>query len=180
MKYVFKLTHHVEKKIAKVLPDRFSIMFDGWSSAGTYYVGIYATFPSVKSVGYDSVCLAFSPLENEETYSEQEHMDLIEFVLQTFGKRTSHIVAIVADNCTTNRSISRLMQTRITPGAFRPEKAPAAAQFNLGVTALSRGARSRQLLPYQAVRLNITALSKPLVRPLELRICQGDEHRCRH
>jgi hypothetical protein len=46
MKYLAQLTLIVEKKIMEILPDKFSLSFDGWTLDGssTHYIGLFATF----------------------------------------------------------------------------------------------------------------------------------------
>ncbi len=44
MKYLDSITKNVEKRIARKLPDRFSIAFDGWTCSSTHYVAIFASY----------------------------------------------------------------------------------------------------------------------------------------
>lgn len=46
---------HVEGKSAVTLPERFDIVFDGWSTYGTHYVGIFESFPGEKG-GFEGRC----------------------------------------------------------------------------------------------------------------------------
>lgn len=85
------------------------VILDGWSNAGTYYVGIFATFVPVSQIGYDPLCLSFSPTEDEATHSAQENLELIEFVLENNCTNTSNLVAIIVDNCVTNRALIIIM-----------------------------------------------------------------------
>lgn len=57
MKYLIQPSRPVESIIAKLLLDKFSIIFDGWSSASTYYLGIFSSFPPNNSTGYATVLL---------------------------------------------------------------------------------------------------------------------------
>lgn len=50
-KYMGLLAGVVEEKIMDVLPDKFAIVFDGWSTSDRiHYLGMYATFPLAKPV----------------------------------------------------------------------------------------------------------------------------------
>lgn len=109
MKYIERLMRHVEKKVASLLPEKFAVVFDGWSHGGTYYVAIFATYPSEENTGYSSTLLSFSPLGDEKTHSAQEHFNLIEYVTGLFNKSITNIVAVIADNCATNRALSRMV-----------------------------------------------------------------------
>lgn len=61
-KYIDRLTKHVERNSKEVLPEKFSVLFDGWSASDTHCVTLFSTFPSTDSMGYVKVLLLFSPL----------------------------------------------------------------------------------------------------------------------
>lgn len=107
MKYLMKITVCVEKKIARLLPNKFALVFDGWSGGETHYVSVFASIPADTPIGYRNVLLAMSPLENEDTQSTDEHYNFIEFVLSVFGKCWNNVVALCGDNCATNKALSR-------------------------------------------------------------------------
>ncbi|MEM9079038.1 MAG: hypothetical protein AAGC43_18510 [Bacteroidota bacterium] len=109
MKYLHKLTIVVEKKVAERLPDKFAIIFDGWSGGDTHFVGVYATFPSNNSLGYEKILLSCSPMENEDFLDSNEHYEYLKFVLDLYGKNIDSVVEIVGDNCSTNRCMSRII-----------------------------------------------------------------------
>ena len=46
MKYMKELTHELEAKISSILPEKFALVFDGWSLDGssTHYMAVFATF----------------------------------------------------------------------------------------------------------------------------------------
>jgi hypothetical protein len=46
MKAMHEATLLVEKKIKELLPDKFALVFDGWTLDGTssHFIGIFATF----------------------------------------------------------------------------------------------------------------------------------------
>eukprot|EP00954_Amorphochlora_amoebiformis_P030882 1395348-Amorphochlora_amoeboformis.AAC.2 len=45
VKYMQKTVQKAEKAIKEMLPDKFDIIFDGWSSRGMHYVAMYVVFP---------------------------------------------------------------------------------------------------------------------------------------
>lgn len=107
-KYLKLLTKLVEKKIKSQLPDKFCLTFDGWSHQGTYFIALFATFSCAKSSnGYKAQLLGFSPLLDETSHSANEHISLISFILNLFGKNWNNVIAIIADNCAVNKAIAR-------------------------------------------------------------------------
>ena len=145
------LVKALEKKITKLLPNKFPIIFDGWSLDGssTHYVAVYAKFfNSLNGIGKRrrerekkvdlefemsyilevvKVLLAFTPLLEEEEYSSQNHMDSLEFVLEIYEKDFSNIICLICDNCNVNKSLANLCEL--------PLVGCAAHRFNLAVQA---------------------------------------------
>lgn len=142
------LTVAVETKISKMMPDKFPLIFDGWTLEGvsTHYVAIFARWmdPSVNGtllvklylVLHDlitladpiKVLIAFTPLLTEEDMSSESHKELIEYVLEIFGKDLTNVVCLVGDNCNVNKSLATLCEL--------PLIGCAAHRFNLAVQAL--------------------------------------------
>lgn len=54
------------------------------------------------------VLLGFSPLLTEDSYTSENHKDLIEFVLDVFGNTLSNVICLIGDNCNVNKSLSDL------------------------------------------------------------------------
>ena len=44
MRYLPRLVALVEKKISNLLPNKFAIVFDGWTAGTTHYLGVFASF----------------------------------------------------------------------------------------------------------------------------------------
>ncbi len=105
-KYMQMLTERVERKISRLLPDKFALVFDGRSASDTHYVAMFATFPTSNENGYDKVLLAFSPFEDENTQNAQNHYDFAIFVLSVYEKTLSNVVALIGDNCNTNKAFA--------------------------------------------------------------------------
>ncbi|GMF39749.1 unnamed protein product [Phytophthora fragariaefolia] len=97
----------VETAIAQEMPDSIGIMFDGWSTGSTYYVGVYATY--VVEDSPRRVLLAFAPLLEENDFGADAHITFITETLAVFGKRLDCLRFIVGDNCTTNQAIATRM-----------------------------------------------------------------------
>lgn len=107
MTYMQKLTRVVETVIRDRLPNRFAITFDGWAGGDTHYVSVFAVFPADNVNGYDRFLLACSPMENEDSLNANEHYEFLEWVLALFEKSMDNVVAVIGDNCSTNRAMSR-------------------------------------------------------------------------
>ena len=91
-----------------MLPDRFALVFDGWSCSDTHYLAFFATYPFENVVGYEIVLLAFSPMGDEKSLDAIEHHKFIVKTLKIYKKSLANVVAFVADNCPTNYSTATL------------------------------------------------------------------------
>lgn len=126
MKYLESLTKLLEKKISKMLPEKFALVFDGWSQSGTstHFVAVMA-----KWLSNGNACkalLAFSPLLEETNQNAESHCDFLNFVLQdVFHKDFSNVVCLIGDNCSTNLALADLCE--------KPFIGCAAHRFNLAV-----------------------------------------------
>lgn len=107
-KYIVLVTKKVEEKISLLLPSKFAIVIDGWTSHSTHFVGMFATFPSENTNGYEKFLLAFSPMGTEMEFTAIEHYNFIEYVLSVYKKTLENVVAIIADNCDTNKALANL------------------------------------------------------------------------
>jgi hypothetical protein len=105
MKYFKLLDDAVMMKIKEVLPNKFGLIFDGWSSGTTHFVAIYAVFPSSEGKR-EQVMLAMQPLPDETNQTANNHIDFMISVLGCYGKSRSNVVFICGDNCNTNRRIA--------------------------------------------------------------------------
>ena len=126
MKYLNKLTVVVEKKITEMLPEKFAIVFDGWSSRdNTHYMAIFVTFPAENELGYSKILLTMSPMGDEDSLSSQEHYDFATYILKLYHKSWENVVCLVGDNCNTNKALADL--------AHKPLLGCASHRFNLAV-----------------------------------------------
>ena len=71
------------------------------------------------------VLIAFTPLLTEADMSSESHEELLQFVLNVFGKDLRNVICLVGDNCNTNKAFARLCD--------RPLVGCAAHRFNLAV-----------------------------------------------
>jgi hypothetical protein len=108
MNAMSRLTVLVENKIQKLLPDIFSLTFDGWSSGGTHFLTVFALWPDPNEVnGYGRAMLPFAPLQNEERLDADSHKESINEILRFYGKEFSNVACIIGDNCSTNFSFAK-------------------------------------------------------------------------
>lgn len=107
MLYLRRLTVCVEKTISTLLPEKFALVFDGWSSIDSHYMGMFATFPSDNKDGFKKLLLAFSPFEDETSQNSDQHIQFCNFVLTLYNKTLDNVVALIGDNCSTNKAFAR-------------------------------------------------------------------------
>lgn len=86
IKYNHQFTSVVEKQISDALPEKFSIISDGWSANDTHYVAVIASYQSPCNQSHETVLLRCSPMENEASLNEDEHYDYLSFELPVYGK----------------------------------------------------------------------------------------------
>lgn len=107
MEVMLAVVDVVEKKIASDLPDRFALVFDGWTAASTHFLAVFATFPGTSEYGWSRVLLGFSPMGDEESLGATDHLEYCDFVLNVFGKSRRNVVALIGDNCSVNKAFAR-------------------------------------------------------------------------
>jgi len=101
----------VEAIISSQLPEKFAIVIDGWSKASTHFVALIAAYPSDNDNGYSTVLLAFSPLHDETEFTAKAHYEFVKWVLESvYNKSMDNIVAIIGDNCETNKAMCDLCE----------------------------------------------------------------------
>jgi hypothetical protein len=100
MKYMKLICEEVEKTIARILPEKFVLVFDGWSCNFVHYVAIFAVFDSKK------ILLAFQPLFNEADLGHESHAELIISTLNLYQKDLKNVICLVGDNCAVNKALA--------------------------------------------------------------------------
>lgn len=95
-------------KISDVLYVRLPIVFDGSTTNATHLVSLFTTFTSDAEKGYPSVLLPFSPFEDESSQRTVEQYQLLQYVLNLFGKSLLTFVAFIGGTFATNKSFARM------------------------------------------------------------------------
>ncbi|KAH9132292.1 hypothetical protein AeRB84_021278 [Aphanomyces euteiches] len=108
LKWMHILTQRFERTVTRILPSKFALVFDGWTTGSTHYVAIFATIPSSDVISYKKILLSFSPINDEDSLSALSHKTYFKFELELFGKSLENVVALIGDNCSTNRALARL------------------------------------------------------------------------
>ena len=103
-KYILALTPYVEKAIDEDLPDKFGLIFDGWTSATMHYVAIFASY--TKDGMHKESLLAVAPLVNEEQLGAEQHIEFMHATLLLYRKTLDNVVVLIGDNCSTNKKIA--------------------------------------------------------------------------
>ncbi|KAE8986324.1 hypothetical protein PF011_g20033 [Phytophthora fragariae] len=122
--YLDGMVEVVTLRIIEILPRRYGIVLDGWTSGGRHYIAIFAVFnnPSLdgtrvpRSSDYHDdleyhsrrfVLLAFCPMEDEGDLSARSLFDLIADTLSKYEQPWEAVAFMVGDNCSVNQSIGR-------------------------------------------------------------------------
>ena len=105
MNYLSLLTEHVEQNVSELLPTKMALIFDGWSSNSTNYLGLFALFLSNNICGYETRLLELSPLRDECYLDADAHYDFLTYVLGLYRKTWDNVVCLIKDNVNTNKSL---------------------------------------------------------------------------
>ena len=126
-KYMNKLMSVVETKISLKLPDKFALVFDGWSACDSnHFMAVFATYVDESAtVGYAKVLLTIAPLGEGVSFTAKDHYDFVTYVLNVYHKTWENVVCLVGDNCNTNKALATI--------AKRPLVGCASHRFNLAV-----------------------------------------------
>ena len=76
----------MEQKISLVLRAKFLLVVDGWAKKSPHFIGIFATYPAKDEVAYEYALQSISPMVVETSFTAQQHMEHLEFVLQLLWK----------------------------------------------------------------------------------------------
>ena len=108
-KYMPLLSVKEEQEVSNVLPEKFALMVDGWTCGSEHYIGVLAAYPSFQS-DFNVVLLAFSTLFDETSQGSREQCDFNNYTLEQYGKSLKNVVALIADNCETKKTLSELCE----------------------------------------------------------------------
>jgi hypothetical protein len=112
MKYKYRVGLLVWKKIKDSLPDKFGIVFDGWSQGTVHYVAIFAEYPLIElgKSTKKSVLLAMQPLLNETNQGAVNYVEFFNSTLRCYWKSSENVLYIVGDNTNVNPRIAEIMR----------------------------------------------------------------------
>jgi len=127
------------------LPEKFGLVFDGWSSNSTHFVCLFAVFPNTSEL-VSPVLLTFSSFENESDLSAKSYEHFINSTLNFYKKSKDNVLVLVSDNCNVNLSLASLIEL--------PFVGCASHRFNLAV--------KLYLEPFDTVLKRINDLMKKL------------------
>ena len=103
---MLRYTEAVEKKIERLLEDRFALVFDGSSCGSRFLVAVFASLPADNRKLFHQLLLSFSTFEDETTKIDAEHRYYVQYVLGCYKKTWVNIVALVGYNCSMNIFLS--------------------------------------------------------------------------
>jgi len=125
-KYILSVCNVMKESVKCKLPNKFAIVFDGWSEGTTHYIGVSASYVTsmtqhgmvaTTSSGEEQqvVChtlLSMRPLLTGEVMgmTAQDHLHHLSLVLQSYGKTDDNVLCLIGDNCSVNKSMSRLLK----------------------------------------------------------------------
>eukprot|EP00171_Calliarthron_tuberculosum_P022099 IDg22099t1 len=124
-KYILSMVPLVERAVAAEMPEKFGLLFDGWSDGSVHFVAIFATYLACDE--YQETLIAFSPLLQEDDMSAARHLEFIKASLEVYDRSLENVIAFVSDNCSVNQHLSSL--------AGVPLIGCVAHKFNLAVEA---------------------------------------------
>jgi hypothetical protein len=144
-----KIGAAVEEKISRSLPEKFAIMFDGWSdNRSTHFIAIYAIYPGDNGQRVSRL-LSFQPPLDEGNFTAQSHYELMESTLNRVNKQPSNVIFLVGDNCNVNKAVADLFGV--------PLLGCASHRFNLGM--------QRMYQQYEPLLNRVNDLMKKLKTP---------------
>lgn len=126
------------------------MVFDGWTSGDTHFVGIYASIPDRSQNGYKTILLAFAPLDDETSQDANYHFDYTKWVLEYYQSSFENVTAMTGDNCSTNLSFATKAQAKFVGCASH--------RFNLAVQDLIEESEA----PLQKVNQLMKKLKAPI------------------
>lgn len=112
--HIMSLSALMKERVTEFLPEKFVLVFDGWTEGTQHYIGVSASYSSVSKNGKDVAVLtllSMRPLLADaiEGMTADDHLEHLSIVLQGYGKTLNNIVCLCGDNCSVNRSMSRIL-----------------------------------------------------------------------
>jgi ribosomal protein L37AE/L43A len=112
--HIMSLSELLKERVTEFLPDKFVLVFDGWTEGTQHYIGVSASYSSVLKNGKDVAVLtllSMRPLlvEMIEGMTADDHLEHLSIVLRVYGKTLDNVVCLSGDNCSVNRKMSRTL-----------------------------------------------------------------------
>lgn len=106
-----KLQDEVEEVLQQMLPPKFGLVLDCWTSADVQYIAIFAVFPETSDHSSKQVLLTFSPFAREEetTYLFKLLTDVLEF----YERSWTSVLFLVSND---NELIQHVQENKQVPG----------------------------------------------------------------
>ena len=129
-RHILSLLDVLKDTLRRELPSRFVLVFDGWSEGTQHYIGVAAAYMKTVDGGKEipvQTMLSMKPLLSDGIQGMRavDHIEHLEKVLNSYGKKMSDVICLVGDNCSVNQSMARIMKV--------PLLGCASHKFNLAV-----------------------------------------------
>jgi hypothetical protein len=115
MKYMNAVYERLKKKIAKILPDTFGGIFDGWTCAREHYVAFFATWVTKENiVAVRLLCCGVQDLPEEVEGEDPFEIgfsaaDIGDYILNAalirYEKSFENLEFLTGDNCSVNTAL---------------------------------------------------------------------------
>jgi hypothetical protein len=111
---ILALCKEMQTSIKHRLPDKFSIIFDGWTEGTIHYIGVSAAYVNIVE-GVEVVTqtvLSMRPLLKDDIkgMTAQDHLHHLSIILGTYGKSDTDIVYLIGNNCSVNQGMSKILK----------------------------------------------------------------------
>ena len=106
--YMEELQIVVQDKIAQLLPNKFGLLLDGWSTGNSnHFIGLFAVFGNMNNER-QHLLLRMAQLPELSNQNAQNHRDYIIESLAIYNKNLHNILFLVGDNARVNGAIADL------------------------------------------------------------------------
>lgn len=100
------LVQVVEEKIAILLPYYLFLVVNCWSTGTRHYRGLFTSFSAESFESYSTLLSAFPPSEYDPSFGWEEHISIIDCLLDLFAKNWNNPPCLIVDNCSLNKFIA--------------------------------------------------------------------------
>lgn len=104
--YLARLTKRTQNNAAAGFLNRIALVFNWQTTVDVYYAGVTATYLSANCNGFESVCLAMMPMEDETTQTAEQHIEFLSYNPDVFDESFDNVAALIVGSCSSNRSIA--------------------------------------------------------------------------